>query len=111
MTQLIIPLESELVFAKRCEVVRRRDYDQYLTFSQPYSIQLIMEETSGFTYTYHFKDDIASWVNNNIKPVTFDVIPLNQLVAIFDNDSDAMNQLVAIFDNDSDAILFKMMWL
>ena len=91
MTELIIPLESELVFAKRC--AQRGD----VMFSQPYSIQLIMEEEWGFAYTYHFKDDIASWVNNNIKPVTVDAIP--------------SNQLVAIFDNDSDAILFKMMWL
>ena len=95
MTELLIPLESELLFAKLQGNLHGNRHN--MTYSQPYSIQLCMEDTSGFMYTYHFKDDIASWVNNNIKPVTFDVIP--------------SNQLVAIFDNDVDAILFKMRWL
>ena len=51
-----------------------------------------------------FNDDsITKWVKDNINPIIFDVIPYL--------DDPIWYQLVAIFENDNDAVLFKMRWL
>ena len=64
---------------------------------------------SGNPIDLAFKDDaITLWVKDNIKPIIFDAIPYLD-DPIFPKQY--WYQLVAIFENDHDALLFKMRWL
>jgi len=53
-------------------------------------------------------DDVTKWVKDNINPIIFDAIPYLD-DPIFSHKY--WYQLVAIFENDNDALLFKMRWL
>lgn len=116
MIELLIPLE--LVVVNRWGVLYDfiggswlTTIDKFQIVMQPHSsssnrsVQIIYHRQAPKDFMYHFKDDVALWVNDNIKPATFDSMELPEPW------TQGMPHVATNFSSENDALLFKMRWL
>lgn len=125
MTELLIPLELVVVnnFGVLYDVVRgnwisfsardkfgTRTADKFRLVMQnsgsnDITTRIVKHRQKSAHIAYYFKNDVALWVNDNIKPVTFDSIDGK------DARTAKTAHLAANFSSENDALLFKMRWL
>jgi len=119
MTELLIPIELVIVnrwgvlydFIGGGWVTTGDNLDKFQIVMQPHSsslnrsVQIIYHRHAPKHFEYKFKDDVALWVNDNIKSATFDSMELPEL------GTKGMPQVATNFSSENDALLFKLRWL